>query len=282
MLTWTMRKHAFVLLAAAICLGLSSGPVLAQFGGMGKGSDRGSDPKSPTSPGDRKGSGTQGDSGSSKATIVKFDAAKEEEKDEHLGTLTARPDEGKSLRLDVRPDVQVQFGAKTVAAEDLHRVLVPGIRATLEWRSDKVGQRKVKILSRVSFESVVIEGQLGPPDQSKPDLMKIRGKPTTGDWPEQPSRTGAKKPGTGARSGSGSEKTVRAKTLRVRYLENLSTITDDANQNVEFVSLQADQRVQVDIIFGKQYCLLVNAKVTSTGDDSGKEPDKSADARGAG
>jgi len=289
------HQSAIVWFASALVILIlcAPAPALQALGGGGRGRDIGGGPP--------PGAGS-GDSGVGKATITRYTPAKEGQTEEGIGSLSVKTDEGKNLKLEIRPkdNLKVTMGSHEVAPEDYEKFLLPGLAVDINWNTNKLGARKTQYITTLSFETVQIEGRIAGVEEDS-SIIKVFAKPSADrKWPEL-KKVAPKKPkaprnpppssgGGGTLGGSGGskpkqpkqppkEKAVQAKQLRLKFLEGVSNLSDSAKQSLTVSDLRdyKDQQFSGTIVYGANgSCVLIDGSI------EGEKQEKTSDAGGGG
>ncbi len=230
-----------------------------------------------------------GESGSEKAVISRYSAAKEGQESAQ-GTVSVQTESGKRLNLEIRQkeNVKIQIGSHELAAEDYEKYLLPGLVVNVSWNSNKVG-KKVSYLQSLSFETLAIEGKIMSVDDDGGKIRVLSTPVNNQKWPalkKAPTPKPSKpKPPTGSGTGTGTskppkapvapkEKPVQRKNLQLRFFEGISSITDNAKQSLTPADLRGykDQQFNGTILYGKTISVLVDGQI------EGEKQEKSTDA----
>src|SRR5262249_3455495 len=227
--------------------------------------------------------------------------AKEGQTDEGIGSLSVKTDEGKNLKLEIRPkdNLKVMMGSHEVAAEDYEKFLLPGLAIDINWNTNKLGSRKTQYITPLGFETLQIEGRISGVEEDS-STIRVFAKPAADrKWPEL-KKLAPKKPkaprnpppssgGGGTLGGSSGskpkppkqppkEKAVQAKQLKLKFLEGVSNLSDSAKQSLTVADLRdyKDQQFSGTIVFGTQQCVLIEGSI------EGEKQEKTSDAGGGG
>lgn len=278
------RSSGFVLaIAAGLALAVS-GPASAQVVGGGKPGSKG--------PG-RGGFKEQGnvnepltDAGNFFGRIVKFVPIDDDEGD-LIGTLSLKgyTSRNSSLRLKVyrRDELTISIGNMTVPEDQYEEVLAKGLQCDVNWEviGPKEGKKRKKItkstpkqLISLSFKRVEVQGKIVAIDG---DIVTIRVKPRNGQqWPDVLAKENDRNRRRTGGNFAPRKAKIRSKKLKLRVIEEASSLTDLENSPIDAGDLEVDQLIEASVVSGfpkigyLTALKLVNELVESeTADDSG-------------
>lgn len=266
-------------LGLAACLMLvGAEPAVAQIGLGGSTGGRGKKP--PRSGGGIK-LGAPADSGSYFGRILKFSPVENAGDDDLVGHLIFRPfrKDLKTLRLRVhRKDngFSIRIGDGSFAEDQLQDILSTGLYCTVNWSVEKSGEDdhgdgrshkrkrssrfKKKELVDMTFNPVAVEGKIVEIDG---DIVVLRCKPKSGDWPEVAAKINPNRPPpkVAPRSSGNRKKKVRLKKLKLKVLEDVTKFSDAANTTIDLGDLEADQPIEANVIQGAKTGYLTSIKL---------------------